>query len=52
MDIEKIKITPLNHGCILAIGGKEFAIETVEKLLEALNQYIMDPHDMEPRFEK
>ena len=50
--MEKIKVTPLVHGYILTIGKAKYAVETKEKLIEAISQYIMDPHDMEPRFNK
>lgn len=45
-----IFIRPLSKGFIVAVGCQEFAINTVENLVEYLNQYYKDPKSTEDKY--
>ena len=42
-----VEIKQLNHGYFVQIGCQQFAIETSEKLLSALADYMKDPQGTE-----
>jgi hypothetical protein len=46
-EMRDITISPLNYGFIVKIGCSQFAIETKEKLVEKLSEYIMNPSEKE-----
>lgn len=45
--IRDVEIRQLNHGYFVKIGCQQFAIETSEKLLSALADYMKDPQGTE-----
>lgn len=45
-----ILIEPLNYGFVVKIGCQRFAIETKERLLEKLTEYINNPMDVEKKW--
>ncbi len=45
-----IFIDPLNYGFIVKIGCQKFAIETKERLIEKLTEYINNPQDVERKW--
>ena len=45
--IREVNIKQLNHGYIVQAGCQQFAIETSEKLLSALADYMKDPQGTE-----
>ena len=45
--MREVNIRQLNHGYFVQIGCQQFAIETSEKLLSALADYMKDPQGTE-----
>ena len=45
--IREVKIEQLNHGYLVRVGCQRFAIETSEKLLSLLSDYMKFPADTE-----
>ncbi len=45
--MREVRIKQLNHGYFIEIGCQQFAIETSEKLLSALGNYMKDPDGTE-----
>ena len=45
--MREVNIRQLNHGYFMQIGCQQFAIETSEKLLSALADYMKDPQSTE-----
>lgn len=50
--IREISISELNYGYIVRVGCHSFAIESSEKLLQALNEYIKSPSLTEEKWYK
>lgn len=47
-----INITPLNSGFLLKIGPYSFAVETQEKMLEKISNYLKNPIETEETWGK
>jgi len=47
-----ILIEPLDYGFTVKIGCQKFAIETKERLIEKLSQYINNPKDVEKKWSR
>ena len=45
-----ILIEPLDYGFTVKIGCQKFAIETKERLIEKLGEYIFNPRDVEKKW--
>lgn len=50
--IREIKIEQLNYGYIVKVGCSSFAIETAERLIEKLSEYIKEPQATESKWRK
>ncbi len=50
MVIRDVKIKQLNFGYTVQVGCNSFAIETKEKLLTALGDYLNDPQGVEKKW--
>jgi hypothetical protein len=48
--IREIKITQLDYGYIVIVGCNSFAIETADKLIKKLTQYIKQPQEIEQKW--
>lgn len=46
----EVKISQLDYGYVVSVGCKSFAIETPEKLLAYLTEYITKPGETEKKF--
>ena len=44
---KEINIQPLNFGYIIRVGCQSFAIESADKLISSLNEYLKDPQKIE-----
>ena len=42
-----INIIPLNHGYMVEVGCQRFAIESVDKMLKYVGEYLRDPQAVE-----
>lgn len=47
-----ISIDFLDRGCIVRIGCKSIAFESVERAMNEINKYIANPYDMEKEWRK
>lgn len=46
-----IEIRPLDHGYLVRVGCQELAIESVDKLVDRLGEYLRDPHSTEVAYQ-
>jgi hypothetical protein len=47
-----INIDFLDRGCIVRIGCKSIAFESVEQAMNEINKYVANPYDMEKEWRK
>ena len=48
----EISIRFLSRGCVVNVGCKEIAFESVEKAMEEINNYVANPYDQQQRWRK
>jgi hypothetical protein len=48
----EISIRFLSRGCIVRLGCKEIAFESVEKAMEEINNYVANPYDQQQKWRK
>lgn len=48
----EIRIQFLNRGCIVHVGCKSIAFETIELAMKEVNNYVNDPWDSQQRWRK
>jgi hypothetical protein len=48
----EIRIRFLSRGCVVSVGCKEIAFESVEKAMEELNNYVANPYDEQQKWRK
>lgn len=48
----QINIEFLDRGCLVRIGCKSIAFESVEKAMIEINQYVANPYEMEKNWRK
>jgi hypothetical protein len=48
----EIRIRFLNRGCVVNVGCKEIAFESVEKAMEEINNYVTNPYDQQQKWRK
>jgi hypothetical protein len=48
----EIRIRFLSRGCVVSVGCKEIAFESVEKAMEELNNYVANPWEQQQTWRK
>jgi hypothetical protein len=48
----EIRIRFLSRGCVVSVGCKEIAFESVEKAMEEINNYVANPYDQQQKWRK
>ena len=48
----EISIRFLSRGCIVRVGCKEIAFESVDSAMEEINNYVANPYDQQQRWRK
>ena len=48
----EIRIRFLNRGCVVGVGCKEIAFESVETAMAAINTYVVNPYDEQQKWRK
>ena len=48
----EIRIRFLSRGCVISVGCKEIAFESVEKAMEELNNYVANPWEQQQTWRK
>ena len=48
----EIRIRFLSRGCVVSVGCKEIAFESVEKAMEELNNYVTNPWEQQQTWRK
>jgi len=48
----EIRIRFLSRGCIVQVGCKEIAFESVEKAMASINEYVVNPYDEQQKWRK
>lgn len=48
----QINIEFLDRGCLVRIGCKSIAFESVERAMSEINQYVANPYEMEKEWRK
>jgi hypothetical protein len=48
----EIRIRFLSRGCIVQIGCKEIAFESVESAMQELNEYVKNPYETQKKWRK
>ena len=48
----EIRIRFLSRGCVVQVGCKEIAFESVETAMAAINTYVVNPYDEQQKWRK
>jgi hypothetical protein len=48
----EIRIRFLSRGCIVSVGCKEIAFESIETAMAAINLYVANPYDEQQKWRK
>ena len=48
----EINIRFLNRGCVVGVGCKSIAFESVEKAMEEINNYVANPWEQQQKWRK
>jgi len=48
----EIRIRFLSRGCIIQVGCKEIAFESVETAMQELNEYVKNPYETQKKWRK
>ena len=49
---EEVIIRPLNHGFVVSVGCKQFALEDRKTVLSLISDYLENPKAMEERYSR
>lgn len=48
----EISIRFLNRGCVVRVGCKEIAFESIETAMKSINDYVANPYDEQQKWRK
>lgn len=48
----EITIRFLNRGCVVRVGCKEIAFESIETAMKSINDYVANPYDEQQKWRK
>jgi hypothetical protein len=48
----EVRIRFLSRGCIIQVGCKEIAFESVETAMQELNEYVANPYETQKKWRK
>jgi hypothetical protein len=48
----EIRIRFLSRGCVISVGCKEIAFESVETAMKSINEYVINPWDEQQKWKK